>query len=82
MKVQAIQEMKHSDRKSWLREKWGVEIRSSDTKSTWYPMDILRKGQPLGRIVCEHSSVILNLPGIGDLDTDMDIACGANAVEI
>ena len=80
MKLKAIQEMKLEDRKLWLREKWGVEIRSSNTESTWYPMDILRKGQPIGRIVCEHSRVILNLPRIGDLDHDK--AFGADALEI
>ena len=71
MKLKSIQEMKPSDRKLWLCDKWSMEIRSSNTESTWYPMDILRKGQPIGRIVCEHSRVSLNLPGIGDLDTDM-----------
>ena len=72
--------MQARERADWLRETWGVEIQYSSSEERGYPMDILRKGQRAGRIVRSGSRVVLELPRVGDLDSDK--AFGADAVEI
>ena len=74
-----IQEMQPRERRDWLRETWSVEIQYSDPPAA-YPMDILREGQRIGRIVRSDNLVVLELPGIDNLDSDK--ACGPDALEI
>lgn len=76
-----IQKMQPRERKAWIHKMWGVEIQSSNPKSTGYPMGILRKGQRIGRIVLSNNRVILELPEIGDLDRDKAFS-GGDALEI
>ena len=74
-----IQKMQLGERRVWLRETWGVEIQYSAPPAA-YPVDILWKGQRIGGIVRSGNRVILELPGIGDLDGDK--AFGPDALEI
>lgn len=75
----AIEEMRPDERSVWLRETWGLEIQYSNPEAA-YPMDILRNGKQIGRIVRSGNLVVLELPGIDDLDSDK--ACGPDALEI
>ena len=75
----AIEKMQPLERRDWLRGTWGVEIQYSDPQAA-YPMDILRNGERIGRIVRSGRLVVLELPGIDDLDRDR--ACGPDALEI
>ena len=78
-KLTTIQEMQVAERADWLRKTWGIEIRSANPGSG-YPMDILRKEEPIGRIVRSGNLVVLELPGIDELNGDK--ACGPNALEL
>ena len=75
----AIQDMQPMERRDWLRETWGVEIQYSEPPAA-YPMDILREGQPIGRILRSGNLVVLELPGVDDLDANK--ACGPDALEL
>ena len=75
----AIEKMQPQERRDWLRETWGVEIQYSNPQAP-YPMDILRNGERIGRIVRSGRYVVLELPGIDDLDGEK--ACGPDALEI
>lgn len=75
----AIEKMQPQERRDWLRETWGVEIQYSHPQAA-YPMDILRNGQRIGRIVRSGRLVVLELPGIDDFDREK--ACGPDALEI
>ena len=81
MEMKAIQEMQPTKRAETLRETWGIEIRYSNSQSGGYPMDILRKGQQTGRILRSRSRVVIELEGIGDLDSERAFS-GGDALEI
>ena len=78
----AIQEMQAKERADWLRETWGMAIQDSSSAKRGHPMDILREGSRIGRIVRSENNnwVVLELPWICDLDSDK--AFGPDAVEI
>ena len=75
-----IQEMRPRGRADWLRETWGVEIQYSPSEECGYPMDILREGRRIGGIVHSGNLVVLELPGVDELDSDK--ACGPDALEM
>ena len=81
MEMKAIQEMEPTKRAETLRETWGIEIEYSNSESEGYPMDILQKGQQIGRVLRSRGRVVIELEGIGDLDSDRAFS-GGDALEI
>lgn len=79
MNLTTIQEMQPGERRVLLAEEWGIEIHYSHPRSA-YPIDILQKEERVGRIVRSGNMVVLELPGIDELDGDK--ACGPDALEI
>ena len=75
-----IQAMRPSDRAVWLRDAWGLRIQYSPTEKCGYPMDILRGGRRVGGIVRSGSLVVLELPGVDELEREN--ACGPDALEV
>ena len=66
------------ERADWLRKTAGIEVRYANRESDApYPMDILRNGKPVGRIVRSGSWIVIELAGIGEVDKDKAISMDA-----
>ena len=81
VEMKATQEMQPTERAETLRKMWGIEIQYSNSESEGYPMDILRKGQQIGGIIRSGRRVVIELEGIGELDSDKAFP-GGDALEI
>ena len=57
-----------------------MEIQYSPAEKCGYPMDILRGGQRIGRIVRSGDLVVLKLPGADEVEREK--ACGPDALEV
>ena len=74
-----LQRMQPKEREMWLRETWGLEIQYSNPPAP-YPMDIVKNGKRIGGVVRTGNLVVLELPGIEDLERDR--ASGPDELEI
>ena len=70
------------ERAELLRKTWGIDIQYSNAEST-YPMDILERGQQIGRIICSYGCkfLVIELSGIGKLNRDKELP-GRDALEV
>ena len=70
------------ERAELLRKTWGIDIQYSNAEST-YPMDILERGQQIGRIICSYGCkfLVIELSGIGKLNRDKELP-GGDALEV